>query len=437
MQIYFESWIKSQDISQDAKLLFEEAIKCYRVGAYRASFLMSYLGFMKALRDRLLRSDKPDLVHEEDWKKTRNDLKDDKIWEEAVYKTTQEKQGKLSKVYLINNDLIEEIPYWRKKRNESAHAKDTIIGYSHVETFWLFLQSNLSKFVVNGGKKALLDKIEKHFDKKYTEPGTDFAYLINEIPLVVKKDEISELLKEIKDDYVELHFHEDRQEYLFWKSIAYSSNDDINNSFIEYITSDNEVFAELIEVFPDRLLLCTHKTELIRLFWTEILFKKIGSYSSSFWELSLILLRNELIPVTEIPQFVRRLAGKINTGRLPNEEQTILLKRYGLFEAIKESVFISGDLNKVYVGYQNANNNATKIIYYLRNCPLDIVVVRELNALFETYSFGSLYDSMERFIEKNPKFKYEFKEIAENNGLKVAKFFNTTDTEEIEGNSEE
>ncbi|MFJ7371263.1 hypothetical protein ACIQVU_17815 [Lysinibacillus sp. NPDC098008] len=437
MQIYFESWIKSQDISEDAELLFEEAIKCYRVGAYRASFLMSYLGFMKALRDRLLRSDKPDLVHEEDWKKTRNDLRDDKVWEDTVYKTTQEKKDKQSKVYLISSDLIEEIPYWRKKRNESAHAKDTIIGYSHVETFWLFLQSNLSKFVVNGGKKALLDKIEKHFDKKYTEPGTDFIHLINEIPLVVKEYEIPDLLKEINDDYVTLHFSEDRQEYMFWKEIAYSTNSNINKSFIEYITSDYEVFAEFMEVFPDRLLLCTHKPELIRIFWTEILFNKIGTYNSSFWELSLILLRNNLIPSSEIPQFVRRLAGKINSGRLPNEEQTIILKTYGLFDVIKEAVFLSGDLNRAYVGYQNANNYATKIIYYLKNCPLELDVVRELNALFHTYSFGSLYDLLDRHIEKNPNFKYEFKEIAEKNGLKLAEFFNITVEEENKEDTKE
>ncbi|MBD7908903.1 hypothetical protein [Sporosarcina gallistercoris] len=432
MQIYFESWIKEQDISEDAELLFEEAIKCYRVGAYRASFLMSYLGFMKSLRDRLLRSDKPDLVHEEDWRKTRNDLKDDKIWEDTVYKTTQEKQVRLCKVYLINNDLIEEIPYWRKKRNESAHAKDTILGYSHVETFWLFLQSNLSKFVVNGGEKALLAKIEKHFDKKYTEPGTDFSYLINEIPLVVKKDGVSNLLKVINDDYVELQFYGDRQGYLFWKSIAYSSNDDLNKSFIEYITSDSEVFVEFMEAFPDRLLLCTHNSELIRLFWKELIFKKISSYSDSFWELSLILLRNALIPDPEVVQFVRRLSASINSGRLPSEEQTVLLKRYGIFEEIKESIFVSGILNKLHVGYQNANNSATKIIYYLRNMSLDIEVVRELNILFKTYTFGSLFDSIEKFMGGNSEFKYRFIEIAESNGLELAEFFSLAVTEDID-----
>ncbi|MED1512709.1 hypothetical protein [Bacillus proteolyticus] len=114
MNLYFETWIKEQHISEEALILFDEFIKCYRVGAYRASFLMSYLGFMKSLRDRLLKSGKPNLSHIEEWKKTINDLRNDKIWEETVIKTIEEKtkpkQGSKevprNKVYLINNDLI-------------------------------------------------------------------------------------------------------------------------------------------------------------------------------------------------------------------------------------------------------------------------------------------------------------------------------------------
>ncbi|WP_236635932.1 hypothetical protein [Bacillus thuringiensis] len=69
MNLHFENWIHEQKISEESLILFDESIMCYRVGAYRASFLMSYLGFMKALRDRLLKSDKPSLVNEHDWEK--------------------------------------------------------------------------------------------------------------------------------------------------------------------------------------------------------------------------------------------------------------------------------------------------------------------------------------------------------------------------------
>ncbi|MEH7855534.1 hypothetical protein V7652_23950, partial [Bacillus thuringiensis] len=114
MQLHFESWIneQKQNISEDALVLFKESIICYRVGAYRASFLMSYLGFMKALKDRLLRSEKPDLIDDGKWSSIRKTLNDDNKWETTVFTTTQEKEKDRSKYYLISSDLMEEIPYW-------------------------------------------------------------------------------------------------------------------------------------------------------------------------------------------------------------------------------------------------------------------------------------------------------------------------------------
>ncbi|WP_337020335.1 hypothetical protein [Oceanobacillus massiliensis] len=423
MKIYFESWIHNQDISEDAQILFDEAFMCYRVGAYRASLLMSYLGFMKALRDRLLNSDTPDLYHEEDWKKKRNDLRDDKVWEETVFTTINEKHKKLGKVFLINNDLIEEVSYWRKKRNDCAHAKDSIIGNSHVESFWLFLESNLAKFVVNGGKQALLLKIKKHFDPKFTKPGTDFYYLINDLPLVVRQGELSELLQEIYSGYVSLDAFANEEQKSFWNEIAYSPNDALNKAFLEFVVSNEDTFVSFIEMFPDRLILCTEEKELIRLLWKDFLFKKIGNYSETFWDIAITLLRNKLIPEDEIAGFIRRLVQNINAASLPNPEQTTILKKFGLFKAIKDTIFSSGILNKKYVGYDNANKNASKIIYYLKNETLDIDVVRELNTLFKSYSFGHLYGKMMKWIEENPPIIDHFGEIANENNLSLAEFF--------------
>ncbi|SMQ86976.1 hypothetical protein SAMN05444673_7069 [Bacillus sp. OV166] len=305
MEIHFEKWIKQQDVSEDALTLFDESIICYRVGAYRASFLMSYLGFMKTLRDRLLRSPMPSLIpHESVWQKARNDLKDDKKWEEKVFDLTQEnykiqeENRSIGKVFLISMDLIDEMPYWRKKRNECAHAKDTIIGYSHVDTFWLFLESNLSKFVVNGGKEALLNKYSLYLDKRFTQPGTDFNHLIEEIPLVVKNNEIPEFYKEIEDNYIPLDDQKSKIGFKFWHEIAYSPNRTLNDAFLEYIISDNDVLVRFLEVFPDKLLLLKTQSTLIRHFWTELLFKVYRLSSESFWELSIILLRNRKICVS-------------------------------------------------------------------------------------------------------------------------------------------
>jgi len=86
-------------------------------------------------------------------------------------------------------------------------------------------------------------------------------------------------------------------------------------------------------------------------------------------------------------------------------------------------LFESGDLNKVYTGYQFANSNGKKIVYYLENNPLDAKVVSELNILFKSYTFGDLYSRMESFMERSPRFIYEFRAIAEEEGMELAEFF--------------
>ncbi|MDA2440093.1 hypothetical protein PDN50_28290 [Bacillus cereus] len=431
MNLHFETWIKEQHISEEALILFDESIKCYRVGAYRASFLMSYLGFMKSLRDRLLKSGKPDLIHVQEWKKTLNDLRNDKIWEETVIKTIEEKtkpkkgskEVPRSKVYLINNDLIDEVPYWRKKRNECAHAKETIIGYSHVETFWLFLQSNLAKFVVNGGKEALLSKIKKHFDENFTQPNADVSYLIKEIPLVVKVHEIPELLKEIYDNYVDLdEVFSDEMEISFWSKIAYSDNNNIRNAFLEFIETDTNTFSLFIGMFPDKIVEFADNQELIRNFWNELLFKRITYLSDSYWELISIVLRNGWVPSKEIKRFINKVYYHFDKFTFPEQEQTKLLRENGLFKVIKQNIFESGKLNQR-GGYKLANDSSHMIIYYLDNEALDDVVVKELNQLFETFEFGSLFEKIKKYIEETPKFISDFRRIASEHQIILAEFF--------------
>ncbi|PFU31220.1 hypothetical protein COK69_21895, partial [Bacillus cereus] len=367
MQLHFESWIneQKQNISEDALVLFEESIICYRVEAYRASFLMSYLGFMKALKDRLLRSEKPDLVDDGKWNSIRKNLNDDNKWETTVFTTTQEKEKDSSKYYLISSDLMEEIPYWKKKRNECAHAKDTIISHSHIETFWLFLESNYAKFVVNGGKEALLKKIKQHFDPTFTRPGTDPTYLIKEIPLVVKEHELSSLLQEIYSDYVYLDdilLNDD--EYFFWKEVAYSSDNKLRRAFLKFIEMKDDVFTPLIFIFPDKLIEFSDNTTLIRKFWRKLLFDHIKYIPDNAWEVITIILRQGWIPKEELSEFMDKLYRVFSNLSAPTLEQAKILNEHGLLKIIKKYIFASGRLNQ-YGGYNLANEESRMILYYL------------------------------------------------------------------------
>ncbi|WP_144524430.1 hypothetical protein [Bacillus thuringiensis] len=428
MQLHFESWIneQKQNISEDALVLFKESIICYRVGAYRASFLMSYLGFMKALKDRLLRSEKPDLIDDGKWSSIRKTLNDDNKWETTVFTTTQEKEKDRSKYYLISSDLMEEIPYWKKKRNECAHAKDTIISHSHIETFWLFLESNYAKFVVNGGKEALLNKIKQHFDPTFTRPGSDPTYIIKEIPLVVKEHELPILLQEIYSDYV--YFDEiflNENEYLFWKKVVYSSDNKLRSAFLKFIEMEEDVFTALICIFPDKLIEFSDNTTLIRQFWKKLLFKHLKYYTDNAWEVITIILRQGWIPKEELSGFINDIYSAFSTLGMPTLEQAKILNENGLLNTIKKNIFVSGKLNQ-YGGYKLANKQSPTILYYLTHELLDDVVVKELNELFKNFSRGVFLETMESYIEDNPKFILEFRKLAEENSIALTEFFKDT-----------
>ena len=50
----FEVWYKDKIDNKSARDLFDESCMCYKVGAYRAAYIMTYLAFQNVLKDRLL-----------------------------------------------------------------------------------------------------------------------------------------------------------------------------------------------------------------------------------------------------------------------------------------------------------------------------------------------------------------------------------------------
>ncbi|MFD4820919.1 hypothetical protein ACFY5J_19515 [Peribacillus butanolivorans] len=99
--------------------------------------------------------------------------------------------------------------FWENRRNDCAHAKGNIISYPHVESFWLFLQSNLPKFVVNGGREFILQGIKNHFDPTRTPVGTTIYPIINKIKTSIDIVDYKEFLQKLMDfskDYDSKHY---------------------------------------------------------------------------------------------------------------------------------------------------------------------------------------------------------------------------------------
>lgn len=83
MKLNIEIWANDTNfLSENGYNLLNESIVCYKNGAYRSSFLTSYLSFMVTLKDRILDyKGCPENINIETWNKTINDLNDDNLWE--------------------------------------------------------------------------------------------------------------------------------------------------------------------------------------------------------------------------------------------------------------------------------------------------------------------------------------------------------------------
>ena len=86
MKLEIEKWNDNANmLSINGNGLFQESIVCYRNGAYRSAFIMSYLAFMITIKDRVLAfKGCPDGVNAFLWREIINDLSNENIWEECV-----------------------------------------------------------------------------------------------------------------------------------------------------------------------------------------------------------------------------------------------------------------------------------------------------------------------------------------------------------------
>lgn len=66
MKLQIETWSK-ENLPSNAGALMEEAVICYKVGAYHAAYILSYLAFKTTIRERILKASRPDGISEKCW----------------------------------------------------------------------------------------------------------------------------------------------------------------------------------------------------------------------------------------------------------------------------------------------------------------------------------------------------------------------------------
>lgn len=413
MKLKFETWIEKSHYSDNASALFRSSIDCYKAQVYPASLLMGYLGFIVVIKDRIMEAEMPSGFPQQLWIDAIRDLQNEDLWEAAAFNAVMRQeisQGPKAgpPFFPINDSLRNQIRYWKDRRNDCAHNKDNEINISHVDGLWAFLESNLQKITIEGGKISLLNKFKRHYDRSYTSATEDVTPLISEISNVVSKGELGDFWKDLLDTVTDLYDYS--IEISLIKKILKLNNPILSDSLIAHIKTDAGLTKGFLNQEPHFFQRLGFSKEEIRNFWQE----KLNNMSNGL-SVFASMLRNNLIPQEDIKEACERM---IFSERYPeNNDDHNVLAVNGFGEALYDFLFVKhSKAQRTYWKFMNANVRLYS--NYIEKYPLKdetVEILCEELAKEDWVSFF-LIEQLGHLFSSHPMKMAEFKQVAANIG---------------------
>ncbi|KOR78365.1 hypothetical protein AM232_07745 [Bacillus sp. FJAT-21352] len=426
MRIRFEEWLDEQEIDIEANDLFKESIICYKASAYRAALLFSFLGFQTIIKHRVINSKPAKDYSEGEWNHLKKELRNDDKWDKLIIDAIQSKK---KPIFNLTEDLREQYLFWKNRRNDCAHAKGNTISSPHVEGFWLFIQSNLAKFVVNGGMKFILQEIKNHFDPARTPIGTPVEPIIRQIPFTIEKIDYNDFLLELKDFSLN---HRSKSVYkIFDKNIAnmwfqlFILQDSYCEIIVDFLVKELTFCLEIIRGKPEIVQYFYDKETFIRMLW-----KKDFSVPDDY-KAFIELLRHNLIHKSQLSEAFEHIfntldavafdedAWWLEVNEQINELDKLVLIASGFFTKFNTLAFES---ERIRYNFKWANRNKCLVTYYIKQFGLDETIVTAINnALTASNPPFKLRDELMYFYKKNQQQLELHIDISEKNSLNIPK----------------
>lgn len=426
MRIRFEEWLDEQEIDIEANDLFKESIICYKASAYRAALLFSFLGFQTIIKHRVINSKPAKDYSEGEWNHLKKELRNDDKWDKLIIDAIQSKK---KPIFNLTEDLREQYLFWKNRRNDCAHAKGNTISSPHVEGFWLFIESNLAKFVVNGGMKFILQEIKNHFDPARTPIGTPVEPIIRQIPFTIEKIDYNDFLLELKDFSLN---HRSKSVYkIFDKNIAnmwfqlFILQDSYCEIIVDFLVKELTFCLEIIRGKPEIVQYFYDKETFIRMLW-----KKDFSVPDDY-KAFIELLRHNLIHKSQLSEAFEHIfntldavafdedAWWLEVNEQINELDKLVLIASGFFTKFNTLAFES---ERIRYNFKWANRNKCLVTYYIKQFGLDETIVTAINnALTASNPPFKLRDELMYFYKKNQQQLELHIDISEKNSLNIPK----------------
>lgn len=418
MKLSIENWLDEKEYKTDIKKLFLESIICYKNNAYRASLLFSYLGFLTIIKETIIKSPKPSSIPEGRWESLIKDIKKDDKWESTLFDATQNAS---SSIFNMNDDLRLQIKYWKDRRNDCAHFKRNDIESHHIEAFWSFLKSNISKITIEGGLESLLNKFDIHFDETFTPPNQNFDHLIKGIPESIEITQRESFLLGIKKRLDGGRFgHVDSDAFKVYNRILEIGDSYTKEELIIYLKKEKKDVAFLND-FPKKIELMAYTSSQIRSLWKNRIFN--GNFINPY-TIYASLLRLKLIPLDNIQEANSELFNQTDSGKIPLENDIETLKANSFFEYIIKIAIYDKELTD----YLWVNSNFKIITLSIEQTTLNEEIVKVLcDLVTRKYYSWILLSSVNQLLKVNKEFRKQFLKIATAHSINLNRQFSFKD----------
>lgn len=397
MKLPFEQWLDEHDLPDEATVPFSESILAFKIGAYRAALMFSYIGMGLCLRRRLLAATMPAGVPEGQWTSIQRDLQDEHQWDDKVFECTQMKPPKF--IFDVDDHLREEMKYWKNRRNDCAHFKRNEIAAPHVESFWLYLKSNLGRWVPNGSKNDVLDRIVKHFDPNLTQPGADIMPIAKMIPQAVAQPGLATFFDEIVQRLTRtagtFTMPETKNVTAVFVAILDAGHPVVASAASSWLHQHPDLLVELLRRAPHHAGILKNQPALVRNLWRTKFFRNGHPDLAIFAS----LVRLSLIPSNEMQEAVSWCVDRLQ-GDIPSDEDERTLASAGFWDAFhRKAIGDDFGIND----FDWGNRNALLIAWRIQRHPLDADTARAICTTFAKPPFP--YDvrkALKKMLAANP-----------------------------------
>lgn len=403
----FINFLNVYDEFKDGTVLrdiLNDAIRCYRNGIARPALMLSYIAFIQAVRDNLLKSDMPKGFNEPRWKACMSKLRQENAWDEQVISCIKCRDK--PSYFELTDSLRDDVCYWRNRRNDCAHYKDSEITLSHVAAFWVFIMDNYNKFTPIGSLMQSVNDYKRHYNVSITPKGTSTEVIFKRLCLAIKTED--DLLLFLKETDSCMEYEEQAQ--LLHDLLMDERH---KSKVISLLTVKLKRVKMYLALKPaDVSVVLGNNPEMTRKFWYED-FMLFASCANVYVE----MLRAKMIPQGEIKESLDMFLKheyKRSAFRVDSQEDFNVLKENGIYD-----IFIEEYLSKEFV-CDNPREKCYKTDFYISLIQRGGITDKLIKALSESIKGTFPYTLTNRLkdeIFNDGKSKKQYYDFIKKQGL--------------------